>query len=183
MGLEVVELVIAIEDRFRTNLLEHELEKITTIDELYQLLINRIQRDNGECCPTLSMFYAIRKILVKQYKINREDIRPTSKLNQLLPPSKRFSFWGTVKQNLAGQLPHLKRSNKLHWFGDTFPENLATVGSLVRECCLRTSITHEFQQGNESLLWKEVCRIVGEVASIEPDTLVSNANFFEDLEF
>lgn len=183
MGLEVVELVMAIEGRFQTNLLERELEQITTIGELYQLLINRIQRDNCEYCPTLSMFYAIRKILVKQYKIHRSAIRPTSKLNQLLPPSTRFSFWEAVKQNLAGQLPHLKRSNKLNWFGDTFPENLATVGSLVSECCLRTSITNEFQHGNEPLVWKEVCRIIGEVAGVEPDTLVSNTNFFEDLDF
>lgn len=183
MGLEVVELVIAIEDHFRTNLLEHELEEITTVGGLYQLLINRIKRDNCEYCPTLSMFYAIRKILVKQYKIHRADIHPASELNQLLPPSKRFSFWGAVKQNLAGQLPHLKRSNKLHWFGDTFPENLATVGSLASECCLRTSITHEFQKDDASLVWQEVCQIVGNVAGVEPDALVSNTNFFEDLEF
>lgn len=183
MGLERLELVVAIEDRFQTHLLARELEEITTLGGLYQLLLHHIHRDNCEYCPTLSMFYTIRRILVMQHQINRWDIHPSSSLNHLLPPAERVILWRTVKHNLAGQLPHLNRSNKLQWCGDTFPETLMTVGRLVRECCLRTSVANEFQQGNKLFVWTEVCRIVSEVAGVEPDTLQPNTNFAEDLGF
>lgn len=183
MGLEAVEIVIKIEERFQTRIPDFEAEYISTVGKLYEFLMRRIQRQNSSHCITSSIFYSIRQILVNNYGANRKDIRPISILSELIPQIERFKFWQTVEQKLSVDLPRLKRSKMIQWNGDCFPENIETVGDLTHECCHLSSITDEFQLLDKQLIWIEVCQIVGEVANVNPESLMPATNFFRDLGF
>lgn len=183
MGLERLELVIAIEDRFQTRLTDSEAEQIQTVGELYKFLRVRIQKHHAGRCTTASMFYAIRQILETDFSVTRAVIRPNSMLDDLLPQTKRSRFWRTVQRQVSGDLPGLIRSTRLQWHRDQFPETLRTVGDLARECCDLTTITPEFSIDNGALIWHEICRITSEVADVNPELLTPKTSFRRDLGF
>ncbi|MEM7758677.1 MAG: phosphopantetheine-binding protein, partial [Cyanobacteria bacterium P01_A01_bin.40] len=62
MGLDAVELLIKIEERFQTYIPDFEAEKITTVGELHYFLMQRIRRRDLSSCLTASIFYSIRQI-------------------------------------------------------------------------------------------------------------------------
>jgi hypothetical protein len=183
MGLEALELIMEVEDRFQTRISDLEAGKIFTVGDLYDLLIQRIQKQNSSRCITLEVFYKIRKILEKIYNINRARIRPASLLTELLHPTERFGFWRIVEQQLTIDLPHLSRSKVLQWHSDKFPENIATVGDLVHVYSNFSSISSEFHLEDRHLVWLEICRIISRMTDIEPDTLSTKTHFNKDLGF
>lgn len=183
MGLEAVELVIEIEHRFKTNLCDSEVEKISTVGQLYELLMDRIQKHNSNRCLTSSIFYSIRKILTSHYDICRIDVHPLSTLNELILTKKRLQFWQTMKKKFSPNLPSLKRSRIVQWHGDKFPETIVTIGDLVHECAKSFSITNEFDVNDQESVWIEVCKIVSEVACVEPKNLLPETHFVDHLGF
>jgi hypothetical protein len=183
MGLEALELIIEVEERFQTHIPDSEAAKIFTVGHLYDFLMQRIQKQNSGRCITSEMFYRIRKVLENNYNIDRAKIRPGSILNNLLHHTERFRFWRTVEQQLASGLPRLRRSKVLQWHGDRFPENVSTVGDLARLCGNFSSISSEFHLEDKNLVWLEVCRIIGKIADIAPDKLSSDTHFNKDLGF
>jgi acyl carrier protein len=183
MGLEVLELIIKIEERFQTHIPDSEAGKILTVGHLYDFLMQRIQRQNSNHSTTSEMFYGIQKILENSYNIDRTKIQLGSILNELLHPTERFKFWQTVEQELAIGLPRLRRSKVLKWHGDRFPEHISTVGDLACVCGNCSSISSEFRLEDKHLVWLEVCKIIGEIADIEPDKLSLETHFNKDLGF
>lgn len=183
MGLDAVELLIKIEERFQTYIPDFEAEKITTVGELHYFLMQRIRRRDLSSCLTASIFYSIRQILLDKYYINRQYIRPNSLLNELILRNERHHFWQTIAIKLSVDLPRLKRSQIVQWKGDLFPENLSTVADLCRECLKSYSITNEFQPADQELIWQEVRRIVANVACVRPEELFPETSFVKELGF
>jgi acyl carrier protein len=179
MGLDVVELILEIEDRFHTRLGDAEAEKISTVGQLYQWLMNRIERHNSGHCATLVMFNSIRQILQDYCGVDRPAIHPTTQLQDLVPAPDRFLFWRTIEAKLDLDLPRLRRSKLLQRHGDLFPVNLATVGDLARECNHCSAISSEFRPQDAELVWWELCKIVEEVSYVKANTLNKNTSFQE----
>ncbi|MGB8698241.1 MAG: hypothetical protein WCD18_02395 [Thermosynechococcaceae cyanobacterium] len=183
MGLEALELIIEVEERFQTHISDLEAEKLFTVGHLYDFLIKRIQRQNSSHCITSEMFYKIREILENIYNIDRSKIRPDSLLTELIHQTEHFKFWRTVEQQLTIDLPPLRRSKVLRWHGDKFPENIATVGDLARICSNFSSISSEFNLANKHLVWLEMCRIISRITDIETEKLSPKTHFNKDLGF
>ena len=183
MGLETVELLIRIEERFQTYIPDWEAEQITTVGELHEFLMQRIKRLSSSSCLTISIFNSIRKVLLQKYFVHRQDIHLDSLLNELVPRNERYDFWQTIVAKLAVNLPDLKRSRIVQWQGDLFPENLSTIRDLCLECLNSYSILNEFKLADREIIWCEVCRIVADVAYVEPEDLFPETSFVRELGF
>jgi len=79
-----------------------ELEEITnnmTIDELSELVISKINMENGQDCATQIAFYKIRKALTEKLGIKNNTINPKTQLETVFPKKNRIKNW----KNLFGE--------------------------------------------------------------------------------
>lgn len=55
MGLEGVELVLDVEERFETSVPDTQAERIQTVGDLHSFLMNRIRSQNSDSCPSAAI--------------------------------------------------------------------------------------------------------------------------------
>ncbi len=183
MGLDAVELVMETEYRFDTSIPDVFAEHIQTVGDLHSFLMNRIRWRDSSQCVTAAMFYPIRKLLVAGYGVMRSDVRPNTKLSDLVTPPDRYRFWHDVQSQLLTTLPRLRRSRMLTWNGDLFPSHLATVGDLASSCADALQITREYGASDDVAVWNELCEMIGRIAGVEPGTLRPDTHFIKELGF
>ncbi|HEY3243011.1 MAG TPA: hypothetical protein VGM03_06625 [Phycisphaerae bacterium] len=98
MGLDSVELVMEVEDRFKIKLTEAECSSVRTVAELAALVFARLPGAQG-LCPAMRAFHELRRLLIAQVGIERGLIRPQARLDALLSHD-RWRCWRKLrKQN------------------------------------------------------------------------------------
>ena len=183
MGLDGVELIMDVEDRFGTSFPDVELERMQTVGDLFNFIMARIRSQNSDACPTAAMFYPIRKILVDQFSIERSSVRPSTSLESLIDPNARHTFWRTIDSTLATKLPKLRRSKWLQWSGDVFPPECSTVSQLVQQCVNLNRISDEFGPDDTAAVFEIVQQIVADVAGVDKSAIATETSFMVDLGF
>jgi len=110
MGLDTIELVMAIEERFGITLSDAEMGHVTTPGQLVDLVFSKVQRADSAGYLTRHAFYALRRALMKQGQWHRSQIVPAARLEELVPRAGRRKAWLELKESLsAGSWPELKR--------------------------------------------------------------------------
>ena len=123
MGLDSVELLVAVEDAFDVSFTDIEAEKIATVGGLYNGVWSKIKdREQTESnkCKSAMLFYKFRSLLETKYNITRKDIVPDSKLVNTIPQENIKVEWKAIEQDLGYILPPL-----------TFSKNVTTVLFIV----------------------------------------------------
>ncbi len=183
MGLDGVELVMELEDRFATSIPDSATEHILTVGQLHSFLMKRICDRTSGRCQSAAMFYPIRRMLVSDFDIQRSAVVPSASLASLVDAKERYKFWRKLESSVASQLPRLERSHWLQWNGETFPESISTVAQLVRHCVEVNQITDEFGPNDSDTVWEIVCELVAEVTGVKSSTLKPETQFARDLWF
>ncbi len=80
MGLDAVELVMEVEERFNVTLPDAECWRVRTVADLAALVLSRLPRASG-VCPTARAFFALRREIVASAGVERRLIRPTTRLD------------------------------------------------------------------------------------------------------
>jgi hypothetical protein len=112
MGLDVVELVMAIEERFEIDIPDDEASNARTVGDLYQLVLTKVANvpeTTPATCLTSAAFYRTRRGLLSTLPLNRREIRPSTPLAPLLPLSQRRRLWKGVQRKIELRLPNLER--------------------------------------------------------------------------
>jgi acyl carrier protein len=92
MGLDAVEIVMAVEDAFDIRLEDREVEKVRTPGQLIDLVLSKVRLTDSKVCLTQRAFGRIRRLLMSHFSIPRNQIAPAIDLNAVLPKSKRPEF-------------------------------------------------------------------------------------------
>lgn len=108
MGLDSVELLLAIEERFQIHIDDDEASSIATVGELHELLVRKLQPQPAARCLTSVAFYRTRRALVETLNLDRRAIAPSTPLTPLFPHSTRRQSWQRLQQSLALRLPALR---------------------------------------------------------------------------
>ncbi len=106
MGLDSVELVMSIEDKFGIRIEDSEAEKIYTVQDFADIVFSRIIKSPTEKCLTQIVFYRIRKALGILTSIEKE-IRPDVKILELFTQRELKEKWSQLKTELQLELPYL----------------------------------------------------------------------------
>lgn len=110
MGLDTVELVIAIEDAFEVRIANADAAKLTTPAEVTDYLMSRVRTDNDDPCPSQAGFYRIRSVLITQFGMPRQQIHPDSAWSELFKGDIP-NAWRKLGDALAADnFPRLKRT-------------------------------------------------------------------------
>lgn len=84
MGLDSVELLLNVEDRFDVHLPDAECSRARTVADLAALVIAQLPNSGSECASSRTFFH-IRRLMNTHANIERRRIRPDSRLADLLP--------------------------------------------------------------------------------------------------
>ena len=110
MGLDLVELVMAVEETFGIELPDAEAEKLTTPALLTEFILTRVKTAEQSICHSRKAFYAVRRVVMKEFGTQRAQVKPDTALESLIPRPNRRAAWRRTQEMLeAESLPELLR--------------------------------------------------------------------------
>ena len=113
MGLDTVELVMAIEDEFGIVIHDGEAEKMTTPGQVSDYVMERVHTRKEDPNASQAAFYRLRTMLMREFAIPRHEIRPGMPLQRVLGHDVRGN-WKKLSRALGSNpLPALERSSFL----------------------------------------------------------------------
>ena len=113
MGLDVVELIMAIEDSFEIAIEDAEAEKIVTVGDIQSFVLARLPSAGKGVCLSSHAFYRLRRKLLTVTNAERSAIRPSTRLEDLFPREGRRAQWSRVDGSLSWDLPALQRPPRI----------------------------------------------------------------------
>ena len=93
MGLDGVELIMAVEEEFRIAIPDSEAEQCVTVEKLLDVVLPKLRQSNTDPCRSQHGFYIIRKILMDELALKRTQIKLNTKLDDLIERSQRPEIW------------------------------------------------------------------------------------------
>lgn len=124
MGLEIVELVMSIEERFGIDIPDREAELLTSTRKVVDHVFSRVANQTWQPCPTQHAFHRLRRAAPAL----PERLRPKTSLATLCPSRDRRNRWRALGDatDLPGW-PTLRRPAWLVWSGTAV--SLATAAA------------------------------------------------------
>lgn len=107
MGLDGVELILAIEDTFQISIADEEAGSASTVGDLHNLILARLQAKDTKNCLTSAAFYRTRRGIVDALRIERRQVRPSTPLQSILPRNGRRENWQRIREAMKLKLPDL----------------------------------------------------------------------------
>jgi acyl carrier protein len=123
MGLDGVELVMAVEEEFKIAISDADAAECVTVGKLVDLVDARLRHDATEPCPSQRGFHAVRKHLIHQLGVKRAEVKPGTALVDLIGCRNRRNIW----RELVGGLT----DGKTKWPGLVRPKWMNLMVFLV----------------------------------------------------
>ncbi len=108
MGLDYVELILAVEDSFQIHIADEEANTLSTVGDLHKLVVAKLQGQDTKRCLTSAAFYRTRRGIVETLAIDRRKIKPSTPLEAILPLSIRRKTWREIQAATKLKLPDLQ---------------------------------------------------------------------------
>jgi acyl carrier protein len=110
MGLDTVELVMAIEDEFGIHIDNTEATECTTPNIVADYVLSRVRTSSSDPCLSQKGFYKIRKAIANTFGIAKRDISPNTNLSVVLDSQVKRN-WELLRVVIGtDDFPKLKRS-------------------------------------------------------------------------
>ena len=108
MGLDAVELIMAVEEAFDIQIPDREAEKLSTVGQMYAFVVNKLAFNERPRCQSSAVFYQARRALVDLHGAPRRSVSPSTRMDSLLPSTSRRSDWQSLSRTMEAQLPQLE---------------------------------------------------------------------------
>lgn len=110
MGLDAVELVMAVEDAFDVRIEDDEAVKMQTPRDVIDFVWRKVRHADATVCLTQRSFNLLRATLMRHVPLKRRDIKPAALLSELIPKTDRNNLRERIAAELnTGTLPELVR--------------------------------------------------------------------------
>ena len=106
MGLDSVELVMTIEDKFGISIPDDECEQIVTVQQMADSVFEKIKLNPNEKCLSQIIFYRIRKAF-ELFGNEKQNITPNSKMSELLSKTDLKNDWTRLGIRIGLKIPDL----------------------------------------------------------------------------
>lgn len=108
MGLDSVELVMAVEEEFAIHIEDEEAGKLMTVGDFYNLVLAKLHGEGTKRCLTSAAFYRTRRGFVDGLGMNRRAISPSTALEAILPRVDRRANWQRLQSATDIHIPDLE---------------------------------------------------------------------------
>ena len=122
MGLDGVELLMAIEEDFELAIPDGDAEKLCTPNDIADYLMQRLGSPTDTkpySCLSQRQFYQLRRALMQEFGITRRQIRRQTPLHRLLPHPR--TQWRQLSKAVDGSLPWLECAGPAKWLLNSVP--------------------------------------------------------------
>jgi len=107
MGLDAVELVLRAEEAFDIRISDEEAEKVSTVNDFYELILSKKGNSFANRCLSSYVFYKIRKSLLKLTDLHREEITPSLSTEKIFPKDNLTILWMQLGKDMCKEMPSL----------------------------------------------------------------------------
>jgi hypothetical protein len=111
MGLDIVELFLAVEEGFQIHIEDEEAGRASTVGDLHELVCSKLRGGASNRCFTSAAFYRTRRGIVELLSISRREIRPSTDLGALFHEDSRRITWGRMQEVMGLKMPPLGYSS------------------------------------------------------------------------
>lgn len=101
---DINDCIKALESSFGVQLSHYDLAEVKTFGDLCDVFENTIQQENRNDCTTQQAFYKIRAAISESQGIDKETIKPESRLTYLLPRKSRRKRVRLLEEQLGIKL-------------------------------------------------------------------------------
>jgi len=118
MGLDGAEILMEVEDVFEIDIDDDETigEGDVTVGDLYRHILGKL-RAKGEVidldasakCLSSAAFHVFRRGLCSEFCLDRRQVRPSTRMDDLVPKADRHRRWRALGERLELELPALER--------------------------------------------------------------------------
>lgn len=129
MGLDGVELLLEIEDRFGISIPDQVATNILTVGELSDYVASIVASPSGRCLSQ-KVFHSLRSALTDVVGLERHAIKPISRLDDFLPAQQRRIAWDQLQHATGYNFPRLARPPWLQLLFVLLPASAACIGIL-----------------------------------------------------
>ena len=112
MGLESLELLMDIEDEFGIKIENNEGQTIKTVGQLYELICQKYNTLKTDFCKSQKIFHQLRKALISELHISREEVHPKTPTEDFFPKETRKELWYRVSEKSQLDFPKLTLSRR-----------------------------------------------------------------------
>lgn len=115
MGLEMVGIVCGIEETFGISIADDDTKTVETVGDLHELVLRKIEAREADVCLSSMAFYRLRKGLTEVFSISRKTVIPETRLDHVMPPTRRRGRWEALAKSMDLALPALEHPPWLRW--------------------------------------------------------------------
>lgn len=109
MGLDSLELIMAVEKTFEIETSDDEGWRTRTPRQLCEVVSNKIRLGDPNLCLTQRAFYLIRRAISKALSLPKQQLMPATKLEAVIPATTRRTTWLQLRREIgANTWPELK---------------------------------------------------------------------------
>jgi hypothetical protein len=108
MGLDGIEIVMEVEDRFGITIRDAEAQRIRTVGDLTTLINSRMTAP-AMVCPSLTAFLQVRGVTREFLLQSTLRLRPSTSITSVVPISRRREFWRKLSEMFGSAPPALRR--------------------------------------------------------------------------
>jgi hypothetical protein len=179
MGLDSVELLLAIEEEFGLDIPDEDAECMTTVDDVYQWLKLRIASADPIACLSQRVFYKLRRALIENYRLERRAITPDTRLTDLLPLNEVAEGWPFLQMFIELKTPSFKVANE--YFGYRLTDQSLTIRELVETLIAINGRRLAPQRDSEEEIWRRLVRVFVRQTNVMEEEVVPSARIGQDL--
>jgi len=106
MGLDSVELLFNLEEKFGKEITNLEAEQITTVNDLVEAFFKKIVISSNEECLSKLIFYKLRKAFIELGN-DKNNVTPSTVLSDLMSRKDIKKQWIRIQNSLDMELPKL----------------------------------------------------------------------------
>jgi acyl carrier protein len=107
MGLDAVELVLEAEEAFGISLPDDEMVEAVTVGKFYDAILRQLPCPEKKYCLSAVAFYRLHQPLLAVTGRKHGEVRPTTRLDTLIPRRQRKSAWRKIARLSGLRLPTL----------------------------------------------------------------------------
>jgi len=113
MGLDVVEMVMAVEEAFAIEIKDEEGSALVTVGDLQRLVVSKLRQGRERGLSTARVFWILRRGLMEVAGVERRQVQPVTSLETLLPRKGRATAWARLEATTGLKLPQLQHPGSL----------------------------------------------------------------------
>ena len=110
MGLDGVELVMALEESFGVELKDDEVFETVTPRKVVDLIYSKLQTTDKAVCQSQRAFYILRNAFIRTFDLKRSDVSLDMEFRSLIPRKEEREAWPRIQAAVSARhWPDLSR--------------------------------------------------------------------------